>query len=63
MKLDIDELEKRLIERYGKEGWEKRLNDFYKKCHKGATYEYAKRTLIAGLSKTIAESTPSRIYD
>lgn len=48
MKLNIDKKEKQLIARYSKEGLEKRLNDFYKKCHSGATYEYARRTLILG---------------
>ena len=60
MKLDIDKLETKLIERYGKEKWEKKLDDFYQKFH-SKNYEYARRTLILGLSKFIAESSPSDI--
>lgn len=62
MKLDIDELEAKLIERYGKELWEKKLNDFYQRSH-SKDFNHARRTLILGLSKTIAESSPSKIYD
>lgn len=61
MDAEIELKEKKLIERYGKESWEKRLNNFYKRCHKGATYEYARKTLILGLSKFISEATPSTI--
>lgn len=60
MKLDIDKLEAKLIERYGKEKWEKKLYDFYQKFH-SKNYEHARRTLILGLSKFIAESSPSVI--
>ena len=60
MKLDIDKLEAKLIERYGKEKWEKKLTDFYQKFH-SKNYEHARRTLILGLSKFIAESSPSAI--
>lgn len=62
MKLDIDKLEAKLIERYGKEKWEKKLDDFYQKFH-SKNYEHARRTLILGLSKFIAEARPSKIYD
>ena len=58
MKLDIDKLEAKLIERYGKEKWEKKLTDFYQEFH-SKNYEHARRTLILGLSKFIAESSPS----
>ena len=60
MKLDIDELEKKLIERYGKEKWEEKLNNFYSKYH-NKSFKNARETYILGLSKFIAEATPSKI--
>ena len=60
MKLDIDKLESKLIERYGKEKWEKKLADFYQRSH-SKDFNHARRTLILGLSKFIAESSPSAI--
>ena len=60
MELNIDKLESKLIKRYGKEKWEKKLADFYQKFH-SKNYEHARRTLILGLSKFIAESSPSAI--
>ena len=62
MKLDIDKKEKQLIERYGKELWEKKINDFIKK-YPNNTYESARKTLILALSKIASESTPSKIYE
>ena len=61
MKLDIDELEKKLIERYGKEGWEKRLNNYYERNKEHFSKEYAKRNYILGASKYLAKATPSKI--
>ena len=62
MELDIDELEKKLIERYGKELWEKKLNNFYSRYH-NKSFKNARETYILGLSKYLAEAKPSRIYD
>ena len=61
MKLDIDELEKKLIERYGKEGWEKRLNNYYERNKEHFSKKYARENYILGLSKFIAEATPSKV--
>ena len=47
MELDIDELEKQLIERYGKELWEKKLNNFYSRYH-NKSFKNARETYILG---------------
>ncbi len=60
MELDIDELEKQLIERYGKELWEKKLNNFYSRYH-NKSFKNARETYILGLSKYLAEAKPSTI--
>ena len=60
MKLDLDKKEKQLIARYGKELWDKKINDFLKK-YPNNTFESARKTLILALSKIVSESKPSRI--
>ena len=60
MKLNIDELEKKLIERYGKEKWEEKLNNFYSRYH-NKSFKSARETYILGLNKYLAEAKPSTI--
>ena len=61
MELDIDELEKKLIERYGKEEVELRINNYYERNKEHFSKKYARGTYILGLSKYLAEATPSKI--
>ena len=61
MKLDIDELEKKLIERYGNEEVERRINNFYERNKEHFSKKYARENYILGASKFIAEAKPSKI--
>ena len=61
MKLDIDELEKKLIERYGKEEVERRINNYYERNKEHFSKKYARKNYILGASKYLAEATPSKI--
>ena len=61
MKLDIDELEKKLIERYGKEEVERRIDNYYERNKEHFSKEYARKNYILGLSKFIAEAKPSKV--
>ena len=58
MKLDINELEAKLIERYGKEGWNKKLNNFYQKYY-DKNYERARKTLILRFTRFLDKASPS----
>ena len=62
MKLDIDKLEARLIERFGKDELERQINNFYERNSKAMSKEYARRTYILGTSKFLAEAKPSKVY-
>ena len=61
MELDIDELEKKLIERYGKDEVERRINNFYERNKEHFSKKWARETYILGLSKFLAEATPSKV--
>ena len=63
MKVDIKREEEKLIQKYGKDELERRINNFYERNKKAMSREGARRTLILGLSKYLAEAKPSRIYD
>lgn len=63
MDAEIELKEKKLIERYGKEKYERMLNRVYERTKGIASKKEARSNFILGHTKFLADSTPSTITD